>query len=110
MVGTIVAAFFLGAFAANSIPHLTKGMTGQRNRTPRGYGDSAVANAVWGWLNVVAAVLLWRLVNFDRHEAAAWSAAGVGSLLFAVGLAYTWSRHPEQNELQNPERDGSHAP
>jgi len=67
MVGTIVAAFFLGAFAANSIPHLAKGMTGQANQTP------------------------------------------LGSLLFAAGLAYVWSHHPEYNQLQTPERDGSHT-
>jgi hypothetical protein len=98
MVATIIAALFASAFATNSVPHLVKGMTGQRHQTPRRHGDTAVANAVWGWANVVAAVFLWRLASVDHHEVAALSTASVGSLVVAAALAHTWSRHPERNE------------
>jgi hypothetical protein len=72
-------------------------MTGQRHQAPRQHGDTAVANTVWGWMNLVVALLLWRRVSADRHEAAALAAASVGSLVLAAGLAHRWSRHPERN-------------
>ncbi len=96
MLRKVVPAFFAGVFAANSIPHLAKGTTGDRHQTPRHFGDTAVANAVWGWANVAASVVIWRFAVADRDEVVL-GAAGVGSLISAAGLAHSWSRHPERN-------------
>jgi hypothetical protein len=54
-------------------------------------------------MNLVAALLLWRRVADDRHEAAALAAGSVGSLVLAAGLARTWSRHPERNTPLGPQ-------
>lgn len=55
--------FFAGAFFCNAIPHLASGLQGQPFPTPfarpRGRGDSSpVVNVVWGFVNVVLALVL----------------------------------------------------
>lgn len=101
MIGTIIAAFFAGVFAINSIPHLAKGMTGQTHQSPLRHGDSAIVNAVWGWANAVIAIVLWSVVD-TKYRWEALVAAAAGSLLLAVELARVWSRHPERNQPRAP--------
>lgn len=88
-------AFLAGAFAANAIPHLAKGLTGQTHQTPRRAGDTAVANTVWGWANATIAAALWSTTTPRRLPTAAAFAAG--SLALGVPIAASWARHPERN-------------
>ena len=59
--------FFAGMFLANGVPHFVQGICGNRFQTPfaspPGVGESsAVVNVVWGWVNLVIAGILLRLV------------------------------------------------
>jgi hypothetical protein len=88
---------FAALLVVNAVPHLAKGLTGQRHQTPRRFGDSAVANAIWGWVNAVAAVAVWPAGHLHGSR---WPAVAVGaaaSLVAAVGLSTLWQRHPERN-------------
>ncbi|POG56190.1 hypothetical protein [Haloferax marisrubri] len=85
-----VAFAFLGLFGTNAVPHLVKGITGQRHQTPAGEDSSAVANVVWGSANAAVAVGLgWRYRDAVTRETLA-TAFGTG-VLFAVSLASYWS-------------------
>ncbi|WP_250634249.1 hypothetical protein [Pinirhizobacter soli] len=97
-----VAAFFLGAFLCNAIPHLANGLSGEPFQTPfakpRGMGlSSPVVNVLWGLANVMAAAAI---AEFSAVLAGGWTlhvTALLGAL--AIGL-YTAShfgkvRHPE---------------
>lgn len=57
-----------GAFAVNGIPHLVKGLSGERFYTPwarpRGTGmSSPIENFLWGAANLGAAALIYRPVS-----------------------------------------------
>ena len=89
-----------GAVAANAIPHLVKGITGERHMTPFGRRSSAPVNVAWAFLNIVVALLLLQLDS--RREIFSLPAAGelagpwllaflAGALLTALFLAIFWS-------------------
>ena len=94
-------AFLAGAFAANAIPHLAKGLTGQTHQTPRRAGDTAVANTVWGWANAAIAAALWCSTTSTTSRLPAAAAFAAGSLTLGVPVAATWARHPERNVAAN---------
>lgn len=93
----VVVGFLAGSCAANSVPHLTKGLTGQHHMTPFGRGSSPVVNAIWGTANAVAAAALWNSRAAEERHPAAPAAAAAGALVTAVVLAQMWGRHPEWN-------------
>lgn len=60
-----VAAFFAGAFLANTVPHFVYGICGDRFPTPfskpPGKGlSSPMVNVVWGLFNIVIGYILFR--------------------------------------------------
>ena len=69
-----ISYFLGGAFLANSIPHLVKGMTGSPFQspfaTPPGQGlSSSTVNVLWGMFNLIAAyLLLARVGRFDPRR------------------------------------------
>ena len=92
--------FLAGAVAANAIPHLVKGITGERHMTPLARSSSAAVNVVWAFVNVLVALLLLQLAS--RREIFALPAstelAGpsllcfiLGAFVTALGLAIFWS-------------------
>jgi len=80
----------IGLFGTNAIPHLVRGITGQRHMTPFGSDSSARCNVLWGSTNAaVAGGLAWRYRDaIDGLSLATAFAAGVA---LAVGLASFWS-------------------
>ena len=53
--------FLAGAAAANAIPHLVKGICGERHMTPFARSSSPAVNVLWAFINVVVALLLLEL-------------------------------------------------
>jgi hypothetical protein len=85
-------------FAANGAPHLIKGVIGQRHQTPFGKGSSAVVNVCWGWINLVAAAVLFHFGHVRADDYGALALLAVGILLMSLFSAVVWSTHPEFNE------------
>ena len=85
--------FFIGAFAANGIPHLVEGVAGRPFPSPfskpPGVGDSSpLVNAIWGWANVVVAgVLAWIFEPRGASAGLGWIVVAIGALTMAVFLA-----------------------
>lgn len=58
-----IACFFAGVFLSNSIPHFTKGVTGEKFPTPfakppaRGL-SSPFLNVIWGLINLAVGLIL----------------------------------------------------
>ena len=83
------ATFLCGALLCNSIPHLSSGLRGMPFPTPfgrpRGVGDSPpVVNSLWGFLNMVAGLLL-----LSRHPVGLAPGADLAVLLagaLAMGI------------------------
>jgi hypothetical protein len=76
--------FFAGAFLANGVPHFVQGVSGNPFQSPfakpPGVGESSpLSNALWGFGNLVAGVLL--LHFFWPVGDSAWS----GWIVFAAG-------------------------
>ncbi|MFP4218538.1 MAG: hypothetical protein ACLFR6_06850 [Salinarchaeum sp.] len=79
----------IGLFGSNAVPHFVKGITGERHMTPMGPESSAVANAVWGSVNLfVAGSLAW--VYREAVEPTTLAVAFVAGTAMAVGLASYW--------------------
>jgi len=89
-----------GGLAANAIPHLVKGITGERHMTPFARRSAPVVNVAWAFANILLALLVLQLAS--RREVFALPMAGeltgpnllaflVGALLTAVWLALFWS-------------------
>lgn len=91
--------FVAGAFLMNAVPHIVQGICGNRFQTPfaspRGVGESsAVANVIWGLINVAAGGALLH-VSFPDDLPPPWglSIAGfLGALVLALWLANHFSR------------------
>lgn len=93
--------YFLAGFsAANAVPHMVKGITGQTHMTPFKRVSSPVLNVIWAFINVVFALFLFGLASGIGGLVPPWNAGLAGSNLIAtlVGafvcaayLAYFWS-------------------
>jgi hypothetical protein len=94
----LIAYFFGGAFLANTIPHLVKGVSGSEFQSPfaspPGEGlSSSMVNVLWGMFNlVVAYVLVVRVGRFELRQTTHAVALGLGVLLMAIMLARTFAR------------------
>jgi hypothetical protein len=93
-----VYSLLAGILGANGLPHFVMGITGKKHQTPFGRPSSAIVNVVWGWVNFAVAGLLIYYAHVHPHLLRAFACVGVGALLIALLLAYTWSKHPEYNE------------
>src|ERR1700744_4788233 len=88
--------FIAGAFAANAVPHLVQGMSGNRFQTPfaspPGVGESsALVNVIWGAANVaIAGALLHYVLPPEFPPPLSLSlcvAGGIGALISAIFMA-----------------------
>jgi hypothetical protein len=82
--------FLGGAFLANGVPHVVHGISGAAFQSPfakpPGVGESSpLVNVVWGFVNLVAGLVL--LHFFWSSDAAGWLSAGVGALTLSMMLA-----------------------
>jgi hypothetical protein len=97
-----LAYFFGGAFLANALPHLLRGMAGQPLPTPfasppfRGLSSPTV-NVAWALVNLAFAYLL--LVQVGTLDLQVWSEAGacfVGFGTMAVQSSRSFARIRER--------------
>lgn len=72
-----ISAFFGGMFLFNSIPHLIKGITGEKHMTPFKRVSSPILNIVWSFSNIILSVLI---LGFDSN----------GALNIPIGINF-WS-------------------
>jgi hypothetical protein len=90
--------FFGGAFLANSLPHLTNGISGRAFQTPfakpPGKGlSSSLVNVFWGFFNLaVAYLLVIRVGSFSLHNTWQMLALGAGILLMSLNHARGFGR------------------
>jgi hypothetical protein len=82
-----------GMFLANGVPHFVQGVSGEPFQSPfakpPGVGESSpLSNALWGFANLVAGILLLHFF-WPRGPAAAagWVTLGLGALLMSVQLS-----------------------
>ncbi|MCS7206376.1 MAG: hypothetical protein NZ951_00310 [Dehalococcoidia bacterium] len=93
-----VAHLFGGAFLANAIPHLAKGLAGERFPTPfarsPGVGTSPPwVNALWGLVNLGVGYLLACGMGTVSLGLTRWTImVGVGFWITALGLALWFGR------------------
>jgi hypothetical protein len=92
--------FLVGAFFANSLPHLIAGITGRSAPSPfasppfKGL-SSPLVNVLWALLNLAVAYLL--LLRFGPVDLHSWADAGVAFIGFAamaVQCSRAFSRVP----------------
>ena len=96
-----LAAFFSGLFLANTVPHFTHGISGDKFPTPfakpPGKGlSSAPVNALWALFNLIAGTVLFRIGHV-------WNSDNLALILFFAGVAFIsimlsfhfQNKHPE---------------
>ena len=91
-LGLLIAGLLL----CNALPHLLKGLQGERFYTPwarpRGVGmSSALENVLWGCANLLVAVLLIDRI-FPKNVPHGLVVLAVGFVGMAAGLAVTFGR------------------
>jgi hypothetical protein len=91
--------FVAGAFAANAVPHLVQGMSGNRFQTPfaspPGVGESsALVNTIWGAVNVAIAGALLHYVLPPQFPPppSLCVAGGAGALISGIFLSWHFSK------------------
>ena len=93
-----LAYFFGGAFLANTVPHLTNGISGRPFQIPfakpPGQGlSSSTVNVLWGLFNLaVAYVLICRIGSFSLIDTTHVLTLGAGIALMSVMMARTFGR------------------
>jgi hypothetical protein len=96
--------FFAGAILCNAIPHLASGLQGQPFPSPfarpPGRGDSSpVVNVVWGFVNLVLALVL-ATRHLDQPVAARnVLAALAGGLVMGLFLAVHFGKVQRERRL-----------
>jgi hypothetical protein len=93
-----VAHFFGGAFLANAVPHFVNGISGRPFPSPfalpPGKGDSSPpVNVLWGAFNIaVGYLLVYQVGSFSTGRALDVVVVGIGGLLMALTLAWSFGR------------------
>ena len=80
--------FLAGAFYADAIPHLIKGITGQTHMTPFKKVSSPVVNVIWAFVNLAVALYLLGLGSGKGGVVLPWNAniGGASAIAFALGV------------------------
>lgn len=94
MLWVLIVGLVTGGLVTNGLPYFVKGAMGQKHPTP--LGNSAAQNVIWGWLNLVVAVLIWHLAEMRHHPRVTFLGVAIGSLVVGLWLADTWARHSEK--------------
>ena len=82
-----VSYFFGGVVLANSLPHLSNGISGHAFHTPFGLSTS-VGNVLWGFFNLALSYLfVCRVDDFNLRKNPHVLALGAGILVMSVYLA-----------------------
>jgi hypothetical protein len=76
----MISSFFGGVFFFNAIPHLIKGITGQTHMTPFKRVSSPYLNVVWGFVNLILAIVL---LKADKFANLSFSLSGIAA--FVIG-------------------------
>jgi hypothetical protein len=97
MTGDVVLAVLTGALLCNSIPHLAKGMCGERFPTPfarlRGQIDSAPpTNVVWGLFNAIFGLRLLASHPVAIEATPRFAALLAGALVLGVFCSIHFAR------------------
>ena len=93
-----LAYFFGGAFLANTVPHLTNGISGRPFQSPfakpPGQGlSSSTVNVLWGLFNLaVAWLLICRVGSFSLLDTSHVVALGAGIALISLTSARGFGR------------------
>ena len=74
--------FFAGMFLFNGIPHLVKGITGDKHMTPFKKISSPILNIFWAFTNFVFGILI---LGFNEVEALNFPTKGSGFWAFLLG-------------------------
>jgi len=94
----LVAWFFAGGLAINTLPHLIAGLQGRAFQSPfakpPGIGlSSPLTNVLWGFVNLALSwALFTRVGEFDIADAAHAGAAAAGGLFSGLFLAVHFGR------------------
>ena len=89
MTSVLILGFLAGALAAGGVAHFLVGVKGAKMPT-LGMQMSAAVGVFWGWLELVAAVLLWHVAPMATHPRAAFVAVAVGVLLAGLVMSLNW--------------------
>ncbi len=85
-----------GLFAANGIPHFTRGIAGWQHRVPWRKPGSAAENVVWGAINFLAATWLgWWGSTFGLFLPLAVTVAIVVGAAGGALLGSRWEKDPQ---------------
>jgi hypothetical protein len=87
-----IAAFFAGAFLANSVPHFIHGVSGDSFpspfATPPGVGlSSPMVNTLWACLNLLIGYVLLRVSKTSTQNKLSMLVLFLGVIAMAVNLS-----------------------
>lgn len=80
---TLLWYFLAGFFAVNGVPHMVKGITGQKHMTPFAKVSSPVLNVAWGFVNFVVALYLLGMASGNGGLTLPWNADLEGTNFWA---------------------------
>lgn len=86
-----IAAFITGLLIFNAVPHLVQGICGKKHMTPFSPKSSAWTNVVWGWINLVAGVIVGAIFQCCQGGLTVWIAFGAGGFAVSLYLSLFWS-------------------
>ena len=96
--------FLSGLFAFNTLPHLIHGISGERFFLPsrqRHVKGAPTMNVLWGFINLLIAVLVWNFV-FDWPGEFLCEILTIlaGGLLVAITLSLSFAKRAEAAETE----------
>ena len=96
-----IACFFSGAFLANFVPHFIHGISGDKFPSPfskpPGVGlSSPTTNVLWGLLNLVIGLLLFRAGRVCHEGLITWILFFAGVTVMSIMLSINFQKKQKE--------------
>ena len=86
-----VEAFLSGVFLFNSVPHLVKGIAGEKQMTPFSRKSSATVNIVWAFVNIILGTVFLGS-EMSAGGGSGWWVFLAGGLFISLADAWLFSK------------------
>ncbi|ETR72991.1 MAG: hypothetical protein OMM_07216 [Candidatus Magnetoglobus multicellularis str. Araruama] len=88
---SLIFSTISGILILNAVPHIVKGICGEKHMSPFGQKSSAWINVVWGWANLICGAIIAINLDFPNWTTDLWLGFCAGGMGTSVGLAIFWS-------------------
>jgi len=86
-----IVCIIAGTFVFNAVPHIVKGICGEKHMSPFGRQSAPWINVLWGWFNLILGAIFAVYTGFPEWNTCNWIEFSIGGIVTSIGLAIFWA-------------------